>query len=261
MGALHQGHVQLLKYAVRGRERCPQPVILSIFVNPTQFGPGEDFNRYPRTFDGDCEFAREAGVDVIFAPTVEAVYPDGADAMFAPPLPDVASEPGLEDAHRPGHFNGVCQVVHRFFQMLKPGVAIFGEKDYQQLQVLHAMVAQQHMPIEIVGRPTVRESDGLAMSSRNVYLAPKQRTRALGLSKALCEAADLKHESPADAQQAMRSILLAHQVAIDYAVVRDAETLMPIEDWPSKESGSGARALIAGRVGPVRLIDNAAIVR
>ena len=253
MGALHDGHCALIR---RAREEAdahadPLPVVVTIFVNPTQFAPGEDFARYPRTFEADCAKAEAGGADVVFAPEVAEVYPDGLDRPIDPHIiiPEVARTPGLEEKSRPQFFPGVCRVVHRLFALVEPSAAVFGEKDYQQLLTIRAMVRDMALPIAIHSEPTAREEDGLALSSRNVYLGPAQRQRALGLSKALKAAA--KESTVAAAQSAMRSILLANQIEIDYAVVRDAHTLMPI-----KNLTFGSRALVAGKVGPVRLIDN-----
>lgn len=258
MGALHAGHAALIAEAVRLRERgTVASVVVTVFVNPTQFGPGEDYSRYPRTLDRDCEIAAESGADVVFAPSVEAVYPEGPpDPMAIDPatLPAVATEPKLEDAARPTHFAGVCLVVRRLFDLVAPSHAIFGEKDYQQMLVIREMVRMDGRAIEIVGHPTMRDADGLAMSSRNAYLAPVQRQRGLALSKALAEAKH--HRTTAEAERAMRSILLSHQVIPDYAVVRDALTLRPIEFFGPDRP---ARALVAGRVGKTRLLDNCAV--
>lgn len=250
MGALHEGHVALIRRAAASS----RPVVVSIFVNPTQFAPDEDYKRYPRQLEADCEVARDLGVDVAFAPDVETMYPPG-DEPTVPLLPDVATLPRLEDAFRPGHFAGVCQVVARLFDLVQPRLAVFGEKDYQQLLVIRTLAA--HEPrrwanVEIVGVPTVREQDGLALSSRNAYLSPAQHERALGLIKALRRSAESHH--PESAQAAMHDVLRQHELKIDYAVVRDAATLMPIETF-----GKPARALIAAHVDDVRLIDNAAI--
>ncbi len=255
MGALHEGHFALIR---RARD-CGRPVVVSIFVNPTQFAPNEDFNRYPRMFDADVAGAESSGADIVFAPRVETMYPPG-QLIQSPPLPDVATKPGLEDAHRPGHFAGVCQVVARLFDIVQPRWAIFGEKDYQQLLVIRAMVAQEDAEtggrwpgLEIVAHPTVREPDGLAMSSRNRYLDAADRQRALGLSRALIAAQAAS--DVAAAEQALHAVLNDHALSVDYAVVRDARTLMPIGNVQRP-----ARALIAARLGLVRLIDNAAIV-
>jgi pantoate--beta-alanine ligase len=249
MGALHEGHVALIRHAVD----LARPVVVSVFVNPTQFGPSEDYLRYPRMLDADAAKAARAGADVIFAPDVETVYPPN-DSMSVPPLPDVAVRPGLEDAHRPGHFAGVCQVVARLFDLVQPRFAIFGEKDYQQLRVIIDMVKQQGdrwSTLEIVPHPTVREPDGLAMSSRNAYLTLAQREQALGLSRALKAASEVRFV--VKAEQAMTATLRNHGLDVDYAVVRDAQTLMPMDDISKP-----ARALIAARLPGVRLIDNGA---
>jgi pantoate--beta-alanine ligase len=251
MGALHEGHLALMRRA----RPLARPLVISIFVNPTQFGPGEDWQRYPRTQETDLEAASQAGVEVVFAPDVDTMYPP-AGQVPVPALPRVATTPGLEDAHRQGHFAGVCQVVARLFDLVRPSVAVFGEKDYQQLLVITEMVRQEGErwgDLSIVGHPTVREADDLAMSSRNRYLSADQRDRALGLSRALQVARDVR-DSPASAEQAMATVLAAHELKVDYAVVRDARTLEPIDalDRP-------ARALIAARLGDVRLIDNMGI--
>lgn len=251
MGALHEGHLALIRKA----RLLAQPVVVSIFVNPTQFGPNEDFERYPRTLDADVAAAEKAGADFVFAPDVETVYPVSGVPFAPPPLPSVATEPGLEDLRRPGHFAGVCQVVARLFDLVRPRVAVFGEKDYQQLLVIKAMTAENknRWPgLEIVAHETVREADGLAMSSRNRYLTPQQRQRALAVSQALQLAA--RASSVNAAELAMHTKLSSAGLEIDYAVVRDAQTLMPLSS-----SSHDARALIAARVDDVRLIDNQAV--
>ncbi|MHC5114415.1 MAG: pantoate--beta-alanine ligase [Planctomycetota bacterium] len=246
MGALHEGHLALVRRAAA----TGRPVVVSLYVNPTQFGPGEDLSRYPRRQAEDVASAAAAGADVVFAPDTATVYPED-EAVSVPPLPAVATEPGLEDACRPGHFAGVCQVVARLFDLVRPACAIFGEKDYQQLLTIRAMVALQaeRWPgLEIVGHETVREPDGLAMSSRNEYLGPDERGRAFGLFEALNAARAESHA--AAAEKRMHDVLTRHALEIDYAVVRDAETLM------APTAGRAGRALIAARLGAVRLIDN-----
>jgi len=252
MGALHEGHLSLIRQAAE----IGLPVVVSVFVNPTQFGPGEDLDRYPRRLEADVEMAEAAGADLVFAPPVETVYPPDEETPV-PPLPAVAMEPGLEDAHRPGHFAGVCQVVARLFDLVGPIRAIFGEKDYQQLLVLRAMAVQEgdRWPgLRVLSGPTVREPDGLAMSSRNAYLEPAERKRALALSRALTAGQEV--ESPRAAEEAMTEILEADGLSVDYAVVRDAESLMPIDTYDRP-----ARGLIAARLGNVRLIDNMSMPR
>jgi len=252
MGALHDGHVGLVERA----RAVGSPVIVSIFVNPTQFGPGEDLDRYPRDPDGDLARARQAGAEAVFVPEPALVYPPGVE-IPVPPLPAVATEPGLEDARRPGHFEGVAQVVARLFDLLRPAAAIFGEKDYQQLRLIEDLVDAEAIahpgrwdPLRIHRGPTVRDRDGLALSSRNRYLSAEQRERALGLSRALRNAHAAQR--PLTAEAMMRTDLEAHGLAIDYAVVRDARTLAPVADF-----GLPTRALIAARLDDVRLIDNA----
>lgn len=254
MGALHAGHLALVRRAVQ-ESSAVNPVVVSVFVNPTQFGPNEDYTRYPRILEADAQAAKSAGAQIIFAPNVETVYPTG-DPIPVPSLPALATQPRLEDAQRPTHFAGVCQVVARLFDLVQPRTAIFGEKDYQQLLVIKAMVAQEgdRWPdLRIIAHPTVREPDGLAMSSRNAYLKPRERDRALGLFRAL-QAAQRKTadaDSIESRERMMSQALHEHELAIDYAVVRDSETLMPIRSFSSP-----ARALIAVRLGAVRLIDN-----
>jgi len=255
MGALHEGHGSLIRQ-VRGRG---MPVVATVFVNPTQFGPREDFGKYPRTLEHDVALAERCGADVVFAPAAEVVYPDGLEAAqqhaASWPLPAVAREPGLEDACRPGHFNGVCQVVARLFDLTRPALAVFGEKDFQQLRVLTQMVTEsggRWGALRVEPGATVREPDGLAMSSRNRYLRPEQRDQALGLVRALQMAASAQH--PHTAERLMQETLADHGLAIDYAVVRDATTLLPVSSFERP-----TRALIAARLDTVRLIDNMAM--
>jgi pantoate--beta-alanine ligase len=252
MGALHEGHASLVRLA-RARAEPGRAVVVSVFVNPTQFGPNEDYTRYPRTLESDLEACRAAGADVVFAPAVEEVYPPGG--VPAPALPAVATEPGLEDAARPGHFAGVCQVVRRLFELVRPSAAVFGEKDWQQLQVVRTMVRAEGLGIAIIPGETVRDPDGMAMSSRNRFLSPEDRRRGLALSRGLLacrEAGD-----PDRAEELLRGVLEEAGVDPDYAVVRDAETLAPRErgDW---DRSRRMRAVVAGRVGSVRLLDNMA---
>ena len=258
MGALHAGHVALVRHAAALRvsaSAAAAPVVVSVFVNPTQFNDPADLARYPRTLEADAAACREAGADIVFAPDAREVYP--ADrAIAVPPLPNVATEPGLEDALRPGHFAGVCQVVARLFDLVRPSVAVFGEKDWQQLQVVRAMVEAAGPAAArptIVGVPTVREADGLAMSSRNVFLTPSERRAASALSRALREAG--REPTPQAGERRMVEVLSGAGLEIQYAVIRDAATLLP----PSTEAPTRpCRALIAVRLGAVRLIDNAA---
>lgn len=254
MGALHEGHAALLRQAAR-RAAGDRPVVATIFVNPTQFNESTDFERYPRDLDRDLAVAATAGASAVFAPDVATVYPPDAPVPV-PPLPLVATQPGLEDRHRPGHFAGVAQVVARLLDLLRPSAAVFGEKDWQQLQLVRAMVrdAAAATPdrwpdLEILTGATIRESDGLAMSSRNRLLSEEARHAARGIPRALQLAHSAQH--PPTAERLMRETLEAHGLEVEYAVVRDAETLLPIGDFRSP-----TRGLIAARVGGVRLIDN-----
>lgn len=223
-------------------------MVVSVFVNPTQFNDPGDLARYPRTLEEDAEGCRRAGATVVFAPAAEVIYPRDRK-IDVPALPDVATKPGLEDAHRPGHFAGVCQVVRRLFDLVKPSAAYFGEKDWQQLRVIAAMTERDRLGIQIVPVETMRESDGLAMSSRNVFLKGDERKSAVGLSGALCAAAGEKTTGAAEAR--MREILAERGLRTEYAVVRDAMTL------EVARAGRPGRAIIAARLGTVRLIDNA----
>lgn len=246
MGALHEGHASLIRHAATVHRG---PVVVSIFVNPTQFNDPADFARYPKTLDADLDLCRRSGATHVYAPTPQDVYPTDAP-VAVPPLPRVATAPGLEDKLRPGHFAGVCQVVRRLFDLVGPGAALFGEKDWQQLQVLSAMTRESGLPIRIIPGPTIREPDGLAMSSRNRFLTTEERPRAASISRALREGA--AKPTPAAAEAHMRSVIEAAGLDVQYAVVRDAESLeSPIPGRPH-------RALIAARLGTVRLIDNAA---
>ena len=255
MGALHAGHGSLVERArADGR-----PVVVSIFVNPTQFGPREDYARYPRTLDADCALLEPLGAAAVFVPSVEAIYPRGLEAArqeaSAITLPEVATRPGLEDACRPTHFGGLALVVGRLFDLVRPARAFFGEKDYQQLRLIEDLVAADRGrfgALEIVPCPTIREGNGLAMSSRNRYLAPEHRDAALALSRALQIAHSAQRVSTAE--RLMRDTLDGHGLETEYAVVRDARTLLPVTGFERP-----TRALIAARLGSTRLIDNAAM--
>jgi len=244
MGALHRGHGSLVERAVA---ECDD-VAVSVFVNPTQFGPGEDFARYPRTPEADAALLGGLGVRWILAPAPDDIYPPGAATRVSvegPALP-------FEGRARPGHFDGVATVVCRLFHAVPADVAYFGAKDWQQTLVVKRMVRDLGLPIEIAVCPTVREPDGLALSSRNAYLAPEERQRAVALFASL-EAATAEWQRGADVARielAMRSVLVARSVAIDYATVADAETLA------APVAGRDAVAIVAGRVGATRLIDN-----
>jgi pantoate--beta-alanine ligase len=248
MGALHDGHVALIRAA---RERVGDGVVtVTIFVNPLQFGAGEDLDRYPRNFDVDLEICAAEGVDVVFAPAHDEMYPgDGPMVRIDPGK--LAAE--LEGKARPTHFGGVLTVVAKLLNLTVPTYAFFGEKDYQQLVLIRRMVRDLEMPFEIVGVPTVREPDGLALSSRNQYLSAEERSAALALSRALTAGVEAAPKGLAAVLAAGRTVLeTAHDVRVDYFVLRDPDL------GPQPRSGE-ARLLIAGRVGTTRLIDNMAL--
>ncbi|OZC01819.1 pantoate--beta-alanine ligase [Rubricoccus marinus] len=260
MGALHDGHLALVRHA-REQVGPEGHVTVSIFVNPTQFGPGEDFDAYPRTLDADREalLASGAGVDAVFAPEAREMYPFGL-----PPLATVqVAEMGwyLCGASRPGHFDGVTSVVTRLYLACRPHLAVFGQKDAQQLAILRRMTRELGFGIEVVGHPIVREEDGLALSSRNRYLSPEERRQATVLSRALFAASHAagQGERSADVlRSAMREqIALAPQARIDYAEIVDADTLLPADTLnPQGASGGRYLAAVAAFVGETRLIDN-----
>ncbi|MBV6728607.1 pantoate--beta-alanine ligase [Nocardioides daeguensis] len=257
MGALHEGHATLMRIA-RERAGVDGTVVVSIFVNPLQFGPGEDLDRYPRTFDADLALAAAEGVDVVFAPVVAEMYPDGvphegavseAVTVQPGPLADV-----LEGASRPGHFRGVLTVVAKLFGLVRPDVAVFGEKDYQQLALIRRMTTDLCLGIDIVGAPTDREPDGLARSSRNRYLDAEQRQQAAALSRALRAAqARASYGVPAARWAAMSVIKAEPGVELDYLALTTTG-LGELPDYP--EPGTEGRVLVAARVGATRLIDN-----
>lgn len=246
MGALHAGHLSLLAAA----HEHGQKVALSIFVNPTQFGPHEDLTRYPRDLTGDLAKAAGAATDVAFVPEVADMYP--ADAQTVVEVREVAK--GLCGDHRPGHFAGVATVVCKLFGIVRPHVALFGEKDFQQLAVVRRMVADLSLPVEIVGRPTLREQDGLAMSSRNAYLSPAERARARALFTGLCAARERYRAGERQASTLVQTALAeiaANVDRIDYVEIRDANSLQPVERLEKP-----AVILAAVLVGTTRLIDN-----
>ncbi|ANH38114.1 Pantothenate synthetase [Nocardioides dokdonensis FR1436] len=253
MGALHDGHASLMRLA---RERVGAgPVVVSVFVNPLQFGEAADLDSYPRTLEADLEVCAREGVDVVFAPGVDEVYPGGEPQVTVHPGPlgDV-----LEGRTRPGHYRGVLTVVAKLLGLVRPDVAVFGQKDYQQLVLIRRMVADLCLDVEVVGAETRREDDGLAMSSRNVHLDPEQRLQAVALSRALGAAADQASFGAKVALDAAREELRdAAGVDLDYLEVTDP-ALDVLPDDPA--AGTEARALIAARVGSTRLIDNVPLV-
>jgi pantoate--beta-alanine ligase len=250
MGALHDGHVSLVRLA----KRRAQKVVVSIFVNPTQFAPTEDFGSYPRTWKADVAKLAAEKVDLIWNPDVKAMYPEGFATRILPEGPATA---GLEDRFRPHFFGGVATVVGKLFTQCRPDVAIFGEKDFQQLRVVTQMARDLDLGVRVVGSRTVRERDGLAMSSRNVYLAPEQRQAAPELYRVMkLSAARLRAGEAADAVMAEGAeLIIAAGFAVDYFEVRHAETLAPIA---SRKDGP-MRMLVAAKIGTTRLIDNIAV--
>ena len=249
MGALHVGHVALMTAAKREADR----IIVSIFVNPTQFAPTEDLSRYPRTLDADLEKAEAAGVDVAFVPDVAEMYPDG----FATTISLTGPALGLETEFRPTHFAGVATVVCKLLGQATPDLAYFGEKDFQQLKVVTRMARDLDLPVRIIGVPTIRESDGLALSSRNVYLTPTDRAAAPALHRALTAAANAiaAGEDVRQAVDAARHTVIEAGFALDYLEARHAESLAAIA---SKVEGP-IRLLVAAKIGATRLIDNVAV--
>jgi pantoate--beta-alanine ligase len=247
MGALHEGHRELLRHA----RRTPGATVtaVSIFVNPLQFGAGEDLDRYPRPLEADLEVCREEGVELVFLPGVTDMYPDGADTTIAPGR--LGDE--LDGAVRPGHFAGVLTVVAKLFHIVAPEVAFFGEKDYQQLVMIKKMVRDLDFPVSVVGVPTVREPDGLARSSRNAYLAPEERPMAATLQRALAAGAAVSARGPGAVLDAARAVLAEEpELQVQYLELRDP-------DLGRHPQTGRARLLVAARLGRTRLIDNIAV--
>jgi pantoate--beta-alanine ligase len=250
MGALHEGHLSLVRAS---RARCDLTVV-SIFVNPTQFGPNEDFDAYPRDLEADAALLAAEGVDILFQPTVAVMFPPGAVTRVDPgPLADI-----LCGASRPGHFTGVATVVTKLLGIVRPDVAFFGEKDYQQLKVIEQVARDLDIPTHIVGCPIVRERDGLALSTRNRYLSAADRSHALVLSRALTHVREAAAAGRTDGERlaAMLAdeVVAQADVELEYAAVVDAETLARVTVLQR-----AGRALVAARVGSARLIDNVAI--
>src|SRR5208282_2831418 len=250
MGYLHDGHLALMR---EGRRRADL-LAVSVFVNPTQFGPNEDLARYPRDFDRDCELMRGVPVDVVFAPEAPAIYPERFQTWVE--VTEVTR--GLCGQSRPIHFRGVTTVVAKLFNIVKPQVALFGEKDFQQLRAIQRMVADLNFDLEIVPVPIVREPDGLAMSSRNAYLTAPERAQALGLSRALKAVRERFGAGGATPSELVRvaaeTLAATPALSVEYVEVVDAETLLPVTSLASFDSP--VLVALAARVGKVRLIDN-----
>lgn len=248
MGALHAGHVSLVEAAKAEGAR----VIVSIFVNPTQFAPSEDFSKYPRTFEADLEKLAAIGAEAVYAPTVDVMYPKGFATSISLEGPALA---GLDDVARPHHFGGVATIVAKLFTQCGPDMAIFGEKDFQQLAVVRRMAADLDLAVDVRGAPTIREADGLAMSSRNVYLSPEDRAKAPLLHRTMQEAAAAIRAGVAieEAMANGRQAITAGGFTLDYLECRAAD------DLGAPRPGTPLRILVAARIGVVRLIDNIAV--
>ncbi len=268
MGAIHYGHQTLVKRALKSSD-C---VIVSVFVNPTQFAPGEDYEAYPRTLDSDVEKLAEAGASAIFAPSVEEMY--GKDLLelfkasedimpfdkFSHAVPGSAKSL-WEGINRPTHFEGVTTIVSKLFNIVRPDIACFGEKDFQQLAVIRQMVDQMDFGIEIIGCPIAREADGLAISSRNIYMNTDERTKALCLSKSLKQAASMLEEGCREAKTIINfatKMIEESGMVIDYVAIVDASTLEPLDSLEGKNP-KDCRMILAAKIGDVRLIDNASL--
>lgn len=247
MGALHQGHLSLVKASAA---ECDFNVV-TVFVNPTQFAPGEDFEKYPRDLDQDLALLEGLGVDMVFAPNQEGIYRPGHSTYVQPPS---VSNP-LEGELRPGHFRGVATIVLKLFQIIPADVAFFGQKDFQQTRVIEDMVADLHLPVSVQVRPIIRESDGLALSSRNAYLSDTERNQAIALSQSLRIAVEMSRTDHPVGEQ-IKSAMVSHLreagiEKIDYVAIVDPRTLQPVN-----EVAVGTMALVAAYVGKTRLIDN-----
>ena len=247
MGNLHEGHLRLVDAARQHADR----VLATIFVNPLQFGPGEDLDRYPRTLVEDQRLLTERGCDLLFAPSVDTLYPQGQSALTRVSVPQVSE--GLCGAHRPGHFDGVATVVSLLFNLTRPDVACFGEKDFQQLAVIRKLVRDQHMPIDIIGVPIARDHDGLALSSRNGYLKIDERARASQLYQCLVDSGRRLEQGEPSEQVLTKGLQQLENAGFqpEYLTLCDADTLSPINTWQP-----GSVLLVAARLGSTRLIDN-----
>jgi pantoate--beta-alanine ligase len=249
MGALHEGHISLVRRAKEENDR----VVVSIFINPTQFNNPEDLKRYPRMPEKDFGLLQKANADLIFYPEVKEMYPEGSAEKSGYDFGSL--EKVLEGAFRPGHFKGVAQVVSRLFEIVNPDRAYFGEKDFQQLAVIRELVRQKNFKVEIIGCPTVREPDGLAMSSRNLLLSPEMRKEAVKISEALFFVRDHQKTIPLHdiRKKAIELIEASGKMKVEYLEIAEAKTLQPVSRW---EDGSDLRCLAAVQAGNIRLIDN-----
>lgn len=249
MGALHEGHASLVRRSV-SENGC---TVVSVFVNPTQFNDKNDLANYPRTLDADCALLERLGASLVFAPSVEEVYPEPDTRTFSyPPIDSV-----MEGPRRPGHFNGVCQIVSKLFLMVEPDRAYFGEKDFQQIAVIRAMVADLKLPLEIRPCPIVREASGLAMSSRNTLLTAEEKLTAVHISQTLMQSVDYSQtHSPAETEQWVVATLNAIDgLEVEYFQIVNDTTLQPVADWADAPGVVGCITVYCGRR-PVRLIDN-----
>lgn len=249
MGNLHEGHLSLVKKA----QQQADVVVVSIFVNPMQFGANEDLDSYPRTLQADCQALEQLGVDAVFTPQVDDMYPRGLEAQTRIEVPGISDI--LCGASRPGHFVGVATIVCKLFNMVQPQVAVFGEKDFQQLQVIRLMTQDLSLPVDIIGVPTAREPSGLAMSSRNGYLSEAQKQQAASIYRTLQQLAQkLQQGSPQDARRWAVEELSRTGFEVDYVEIRNADSLQPATAADAKWV-----ALVAAKLGSTRLIDNLVI--
>lgn len=249
MGALHEGHASLVRRSVGEND----VTVVSIFLNPTQFNDPSDLERYPRTLEADCQLLNACGATVAFAPTVKEIYPEPDTRTFSYPPTDTV----MEGAFRPGHFNGVCQIVSKLFMFVEPDRGYFGEKDFQQIAVIKAMVRDQKFPLQIVPCPIVREADGLALSSRNTLLTAQERQIAPTIYKALRRSVDLQqtHTVEETKQAVISEINAVEGLEVQYYEIVNAETLVSITDWNQAEHVQGCITVFCGHT-PIRLIDN-----
>ena len=249
MGALHEGHASLVRHSVKDND----VTVVSVFVNPTQFNDQGDLNRYPRTLEADCQLLESCGADYVLAPSVEEMYPTPDTRHFEyPPVSTV-----MEGAHRPGHFNGVCQVVSRLFYIVRPDKAYFGEKDWQQIAVVKAMVRHLQLPVQIVECPIVREDDGLAKSSRNALLAPDERKIAPAIYKALHDSLDYakQHTLKETHDKVVSDINAVKGLEVEYFSIVDGDTLQDVAQWEDSPYVVGCITVYCGKT-PIRLIDH-----